>query len=166
MTEQPTFDPRFDPAFQRGYEPPARETPPAPAEASGPDGAPTVSDKPCEQPRPAEFAPAVEEAAAEPSQPEPSQPEPAQPEPAQPNHALSNSFERTLGVVAAALVIAGVSAALWANNSNYNGPGQTWGWHQALQSVVWALSSPMITVGLATGVGLVFRRAIVWEPRE
>jgi|GEM_PF-4962496 len=159
---EPTFDPRFDPAFQRGYELPVREIPPAPVEASGPDGAPTVSDRPREQPRPAaSVPPAVEEAAAEPSRPEPSQPEPARP-----NHALSNSFERTLGVVAAALVIAGVSATLWANNSNYNGPGQTWGWHQALQSVAWALSSPMITVGLATGVGLVFRRAIVWEPRE
>jgi hypothetical protein len=30
MAEQPAFDPRFDPAFQRGYEPPVRENPPAP----------------------------------------------------------------------------------------------------------------------------------------
>jgi hypothetical protein len=156
MAEQ-KFDPRFDPAFQRGYDPdedgPESAGAPAgaPGRASGSDGA-AVNGETREPHRPEESAPPVVGAtAAEQGQAQPVQP---------------NPFERTLAVIGAALVIVGIGAVLWANNANYNGPGETWGWHQALQSLAWALSSPMITVGLATGVGLVFRRAIAWEPRE
>jgi hypothetical protein len=162
MAEQ-KFDPRFDPAFQRGYDPdedgPESAGAPAgaPAGASGAGGAATVSGETREQHRPDESGPpVVGAAAAESGGSEQSQAQPVQP----------NPFERTLGVIAAALVILGVGAVLWANNANYNGPGETWGWHQALQSLAWVLSSPMITIGLATGVGLVFRRAIAWGPRE
>lgn len=155
MAEQ-TFDPRFDPAFQRGYEP-SRHGFESGAPRTGAKNAdppePIGSGEPRERPRPAESEPPVVDAAAAAGQPGAG---PVQP----------NPFERTLGVIAAGLVIVGVGAIFWANNSNYNGPGETWGWHQALQSLVWALSSPMITVGLATGVGLLFRRAITWRPRE
>lgn len=152
MAEQ-KFDPRFDPAFQRGYDPDEHgsESGGAPAGANGAAAA-AVSGETREQHLPHESVPPVVDAAAA---------EPGQRQPAEPN-----PFERTLAVIAAGLVIVGVGAIFWANNSNYNGPGETWSWHQALQSLVWALSPPMITVGLATGVGLLFRRAIAWRPRE
>jgi uncharacterized protein YbjT (DUF2867 family) len=163
MAEQ-KFDPRFDPAFQRGYDPGEHgsESGGALAGASGADGAATVSGETREQHRPEESVPPVGDAATAAS----GGSEQGQAQPVQPNPAQPNPFERTLAVVAAALVVLGVGAVFWANNANYNGPGETWGWHQALQSLAWALSSPMITVGLATGVGLVFRRAIAWGPRE
>lgn len=151
MAEQ-KFDPRFDPAFQRGYDPDEHgsESGGASVGANGAGGAATVSGEPREQPLPHESVPPVADAAAA---------EQGQRQPVQ-----SNPFERTLGVIAAALVIAGIGGTFWANNTSYNGPGDTWDWQQLLQSLVWALSSPMITVGLATGVGLLFRRAIAWRP--
>jgi hypothetical protein len=172
MAEQ-KFDPRFDPAFQRGYDPDEHgsESGGAPAGAPGgadsADGAATASGETRDQHRPEESVPPVGDAATAASGgSEQGQAQPVQPNPTEPNPAQPNPFERTLGVIGAALVILGVGAVLWANNANYNGPGETWGWHQALQSLAWVLSSPMITIGLATGVGLVFRRAIAWGPRE
>lgn len=78
----------------------------------------------------------------------------------------SNPFERTLLVVAAVLVVGGVAAAFWANSLNYYGTGSAWDWGQILQSSAWALSSPMITAGLGTAIGLLFRRAITWRAPE
>lgn len=153
---EPTFDPRFDPAFQRGYEPPAHdsESPRTRIAAEGFDGAEPSGSGEREQPH-----------GAEPGQTQGEEPD-AEPVPLESGPIEPNPFERTLGVVAAVLVIAGVALTFWANSASYNGPGDTWGWQQIVQASVWALSSPMITVGLATGVALVFRRAITWRPHS
>jgi hypothetical protein len=150
----PTFDPRFDPAFQRGYEPPARdsESPPTRIAAEGFDGAESSGSA----------EPDVHPGGAEPGQTQGEEPD-AEPVPLESGPIEPNPFERILGVVAAVLVIAGVALTFWANSTSYNGPGDVWGWQQIVQASVWALSSPMITVGLATGVALVFRRAITWK---
>lgn len=79
-----------------------------------------------------------------------------------------NPFERTLWVIAAVLIIGGVAAAFWANGLNYSQSAIDggWTWPRIIQNSGWALSGPMVTIGLATGVGLLFRRAITWSPPE
>lgn len=105
-----------------------------------------------------------------PDSPEPDQPEPDLPEPdlAGPNLAGPNPFERTLLVIGAALVVGGIAVAFWANSVNvvYGALANPWTWQQLLQSAAWTLSAPMVTAGLAIGVGILFRRAIDWKPPE
>ncbi len=154
------FDSRFDPRFQPGYEPRADQAgqdhpgpdEPKPQEAARPDWArhhqeavaPTVAEV-------ADGASAFEAESDEPVIP---------PEP--------NPFERTLLVIGAALVVSGIAAAFWANSVNYQyyptSDGMTW--QQIVQSAAWSLSAPMVTAGLAIGVGILFRRAITWKPPE
>ncbi len=129
------FDPRFDPRYQPGFTPRP--------DATGPDA--TVPDATANDTTvPDTTVPAGVESV---------------------EVVLElNPFERTLWMVAVVLVIGGIAAALWANSFNYTHAGNEWGWQEMLRSSAWALTTPMITVGLATGVGLLFRRAITWKP--
>lgn len=153
MTEK--FDPRFDPRYQPGY--------------SGEES---------------EFS--EKAATSESSRPRPSPP-PRTPDPVPGSEAAGagsgadsavesdgdtpveqNPFELILWIMAAGLVIGGVAFAYWASSLNYMyvPDGAGWSWQQMLQSSGWALSGPMVTVGLATVVGLFFRRAMTWKPPE
>ncbi|HEU4848811.1 MAG TPA: hypothetical protein VFS93_00180 [Terrimesophilobacter sp.] len=154
------FDPRFDPRFQPGYVPGpgrpksdavplARRAPhPGEAEASAFEG---VRDD-------------VLALEAEPDPPvTPSETNASESDPPEPN-----PLERTLLVIGAVLVGGGVAVAYWANGLNYQYPsfGTGLSWQQLLQAAAWALSAPMVTAGLAIGVGILFRRAITWKPPE
>lgn len=149
MAEQ--FDPRYDPAFQPGFEASrhgseSRRRPVELPETSGDAG----SSGSTSLREAAGLAPAEPPVADEP------QDLPQLPEP--------HPFERTLWAVAAGLVVVGVVVAFWANSDE--GTGAVWGWPQVLRSSAWVLVTPMVTVGLAVGVGLLFRRAITWKSEE
>jgi hypothetical protein len=147
------FDPRYDRRYQPGYTP-------------GPGARSPDELKSDEAPRPSRarhhqevVAPIVtgvaDDASAFEAEPD-EQVIPLEP----------NPFERTLLVIGAVLVIGGIAAAFWANSVNYQyyptSDGMTW--QQIVQSAAWSLTAPMVTVGLALGVGVMFRRAIAWEP--
>lgn len=148
MTDK--FDPRFDPRFQPGYAP-------------GPN-----APKPDEVPRPDRagrhqktVAPTAAEVVDDTAALEAELDEPVvAPEP--------NPLERILLVIGAVLVAGGVAVAFWANSLNfqYTSFGNGLSWQQLLQSAAWSLSAPMVTVGLAIGVGVLFRRAFSWKPPE
>ncbi|HMM82418.1 MAG TPA: hypothetical protein PJ998_04505 [Terrimesophilobacter sp.] len=143
------FDPRFDARFQPGFEQKAEtHAPRPPAPVAG-----------------ARDRAAHDEAAHGTMAPEDLAPEEAEPAEVGPD---PNPFERTLWVFAAVLIVGGVAVAFWANGLNYSQSAIDggWTWPRILQSSGWALSGPMVTVGLATGVGLLFRRAMSWSPPE
>lgn len=153
MTEK--FDPRFDPRFQPGYlgEPGGSASAPLPTEPAH-----TVSDTAatCE----------VRSGDADLQGPLPVDEVRRDDGDGDGDEHGPNPFERTLWVVAAVFVVAGAAAAFWANSQNFYGEGSSWLFPQMFQSSAWALSGPMVTVGLAIGVGLLFRRAISWKPWE
>lgn len=144
MTEK--FDPRFDPRFQPGYQG-------EPGETVGVDEAIAMTEVADAEhlADSGQLADAGELVDTEHGVDEEREP---------------NPFERTLWVVAAILVVGGVALAYWANSLNFRGGGSDWTWPLMIQSSMWALSGPMVTVGLATAVGLLFRRAITWKPPE
>ncbi|MEO6942021.1 MAG: hypothetical protein ABI238_02980 [Terrimesophilobacter sp.] len=138
-----TFDPRFDPRFQPGFQPGSEHELGADTPAND-----VETDVETETDVEVEVEVESDEAvvADEPFEP--------------------NPFERTLWSVAGVLVVGGIAAAFWANGVNYYGSGTAWTLQQMLQSSAWSLSGPAVTVGLAIGVGLLFRRAIGWTPPE
>lgn len=140
------FDPRFDPAFQPGYDP----------SRDGARRAPRSSREPEVAAPQAEIG-SMAEAEGAPADPESEVEEPS---------AEPNPFERTLWIVAAALVIGGIAVTIWSNSVDYYASSSAYTWQQVLQQSAWALSTPMITIGFATGVGLLFRRAANWRPEE
>ena len=154
------FDPRFDPRLQPGYVPGPDQpkSDPAPlarraphsgeAEASTLEG---VRDD-------------VLALEAEPDSPVP----PSESNASESDLPVPNPLERMLLVVGAVLVVGGIAAAFWANSLNYQYAsfGNGLSWQQLLQAAAWALSAPMVTAGLAVGVGILFRRAIAWKPPE
>lgn len=136
------FDPRFDPAFQPGFDP----------------------SKHAARPVPRWEEQTIPQAAAESFAPE--QADPANPPDDSEDQAVeSNPFERILVVVGAVLVVGGVAMAFWANGVNYSHSaiGSPWTWQDLLQTTAWTLAAPTVTIGLAIGVGLLFRRAITWN---
>lgn len=149
------FDPRFDPRFQPGYTPGPNEAKP---DAAAPPGS-VRHHREAEAATPDEVLGDASAVEAEPEQPV-SPPESDPPEP--------NPLERTLLVIGAVLVLGGIAIAFWANSLNYQyiPSGNGLSWQQLLQSAAWALTAPMVTVGLAIGVGVMFRRAIAWKPPE
>ncbi|MBX3091675.1 MAG: hypothetical protein KF801_04115 [Cryobacterium sp.] len=186
-----SFDPRFDPRFQPGYSPSSKSASRADRRTAENE---TVPEKPGEQGKPKESGvpdePGKPKKSGVPVEPEtpkksdvPDEPEtskksdipdeadeskesdePGEPDSGSPDE--HDPFERTLWVVAIALVVGGVVAAYWANGINYaqSAIGTPWTWQSIVQSSGWALSSPMITIGLALAVGLLFRRAMTWRP--
>ena len=145
------FDSRFDPRFQPGYQEQPGDLAAASTRSAIPSPEVLISPPPC-----ADAPSLYHQIDAGPTAPEPIR-EP-EPEP--------NPFERILWIFAAVLVVAGVAVAYWANSFNFMGNSSDWSWPQMLQSSAWALSGPMVTVGLAAAVGLLFRRAVTWKPQE
>ena len=139
------FDPRFDPAFQAGYDP--KDDIPA-----GRKRSPSAANEFDGIASPGQIDRDGIDAAGR------SEPTGVQLEPAE-----ANPFEPMLWIVAAVLVVVGAAATFWANSVAFSRPGSMLEWQQILQSSAWALSTPMITVGLGTGVGLLFRRALAWD---
>lgn len=167
------FDPRFDSRFQPGYRGDSRGSErdvvrPETGELRAPQGDETQP----EEPQPPVSAPSrngeavtdSERAKTERAETGPAETGPAETERGIADEVEPNPFERTLWVVALVLVVGGVAAALWANSFNYESAINAWGWQQIIRVTAWSLTTPMITVGLATGVGLLFRRAITWKP--
>jgi hypothetical protein len=145
------FDPRFDPRFQPGYAPKSSEPSSRSRPSRTPDAIVPIGDA-------LEAEPGIaspESGSAAPESPERDRPDP-------------NPFERTLLVIGVVLVVGGIAAAFWANSVNvvYGALANPWTWQQLLQSAAWTLSAPMVTAGLAIGVGILFRRAIDWKPPE
>ena len=137
------FDPRFDPAFQPGYDP-SKDTARA---ARSPQESVALPEPSAAASRAGAetmvSGPDEEEFLVEP-----------------------NPFERILWIVAAALVIGGIAVTFWSNSVSYYTEGAEYTWQQVLQQSAWSLSTPMITIGLATAVALLFRRAAQWRPGE
>ena len=70
-----------------------------------------------------------------------------------------NPYVRALAIMAIAFVVIGAGAAVWANSASW-APSSTTGrtaiQMQIIQSLVFQFSTPVVTVGFAIGVGLVF----------
>jgi hypothetical protein len=154
------FDPRYDRRYQPGYVP-------------GPDEPTSRSRAPqhpaADPPRRDVDAIGTEaERAVIPYEAGPLATEPSNADPSDADLPEPNPFERTLLGAGAVLVVGGVATAFWASSINYypSALGSPWTWQQLLQSAAWALSAPMVTAGLAIGVGILFRRAITWRPSE
>jgi hypothetical protein len=152
------FDPRFDPRFQPGYAPRSDEPPSEGRVRRRPGAAAPIVDSADADAGQMVASPGPDVPESHPSEADPLEPEPPEP----------NPFERTLLVLGAALIVGGIAAAFWANNVNvvYGALAHPLSWQQLLQSAAWSLSAPMVTAGLATGVGILFRRAIAWKPPE
>ena len=144
-----TFDPRFEARYQPGFQ---ETTGDVNADVSMSEGA-TSTTSISSPPASAQSAFGSEDTEAE-------QNVELGPEP--------NPFERTLLIVGAGLILGGIAAAWWANSINFarSAIGSPWTWQELLQTAGWNLSAPMVTVGLAIGVGILFRRAITWKPPE
>jgi hypothetical protein len=167
------FDPRFDPAFQRGYQPRPGERAQTRVRADAPDSA---------YRRPSSVLPAAPDEVAEPgyaAAPElPSAPAPdvdLAPEPAAAPIAAGpglldrlepsprrNPVMLALWLVGAGLVVLGIVLYCVSVTSSYNGPTpSTDVTALVFAQLGWMLAGPLITVGLLTLVGLLFLTALV-----
>ncbi|GIT81332.1 hypothetical protein LLS1_30010 [Leifsonia sp. LS1] len=185
------FDPRYDPAFQRGYRPQPGERPRTTVRsASGTaasgrvaSGARTASptssardvsplddiaaagtaDTSWEQSAEPVTGPAVAPYAAAPAVPAPSPLASVELSPRR------NPYMLALWIVGAALVVLGVVVyAVAANTSytnNYSGTGSDVATQVFIQ-IGWVLAGPMITIGFATLVALLFLTALTGRRRS
>lgn len=166
------FDPRFDPAFQRGYQPRPGERAQTRVRPDAPDSAyrrpssvlPAATDEVAEP----DLAPAPERTAAPLDDLDlPSQPAPA------PIAAGAGVLDRldpnprrnpvmlALWLVGAGFVVLGIVLYAVSVTSSYNGPTPS----SDVTALVfaqlgWMLAGPLITVGLLTLVGLLFLTAL------
>jgi hypothetical protein len=169
-TSDSSIDPRFDPAFQRGYRP-------------EPDIVTTAQQPPVRMPavlRPAsgirENAPAErasEDASVEPpggAEPtadgEPQGTEPS-PDDETPNVQLrpprANPYLTALWIIGIGFVVVGIATQFWARTTimsfSYQ-PGGGTSVDAVLLNLTYSVGVPMITMGLATIVGLLFLLAV------
>ncbi|MEN0085403.1 MAG: hypothetical protein AAGC66_11615 [Leifsonia sp.] len=162
------FDPRFDPAFQRGYQPRPGERTQTRVRPDAPDSAyrrpssvlPSAPDEVAEP----EFAPVPERAAAPLDDLDlPPQPAPA-PIAAGPGvqdrldpNPRRNPVMLALWLVGAGFVVLGIVLYAVSVTSSYNGPTpSTDVTALVFAQLGWMLAGPLITVGLLTLVGLLF----------
>jgi hypothetical protein len=163
------FDPRYDPAFQRGYQPRPGEQAQTRVRADAPDSA---------YRRPSSLLPRPEEDI----EPEPMQepalpvsvpdldlpPQPASPPTAAPSlldrldtSPRRNPFMLALWLVGIGLVVLGIVLYSVSVTASYNGPTpSTDVTGLVFAQLGWMLAGPLITVGLLTIVGLLFLTAL------
>ncbi|MEO8907517.1 MAG: hypothetical protein ABI310_05505 [Microbacteriaceae bacterium] len=160
-----TLDPRYDPAFQRGY--------------SGGKGR---SASPVPVARPAVYESAADESAADESAAGASAAdefaggppalvpadEVAAPD-SQHGAPRSNPYLTALWILGIAFIAIGIGAQFWAQNSTAGSgydPAHGTPLVGVLASLAYSLGGPLITVGLATVVGLLFLAAVRFRPRR
>jgi hypothetical protein len=144
------FDPRFDPAFQRGFDgvSPRVESQPTrvePVETSAP-GRPMVEG--------------VETARATRVEPVETSPE------ALPPTLRGNPFIPALWIVSAVFTAAGVAAQFLAQRINYSPTAPTAAQEYVLPAVLSALSPWLFAAGLAAGIATLAIHALRWRPAE
>jgi hypothetical protein len=176
------FDPRFDPAFQRGYRPKAGDTMrverrPAPERKETAQPPQAQPQRPAEpkapiQPQPRRSEPTLATVKVEP--PEPAD-DPGLEQPTAEDWgdegarsplataALSrNRYVLALWIIGAGSIVLGVvlyllSATMSMSTSGSGGGDQ---FQMALYQLGWVFATPLVTVGLATIVGLLFLSAV------
>ncbi|TAM70720.1 MAG: hypothetical protein EPN48_05060 [Microbacteriaceae bacterium] len=170
-------DPRYDPAFQRGYRlGTARpESADAVAQAPAPDAVAQAAATP--------LASAASDGRRTPDRRQPggsvptgvpvddstgtSSGDQAEWEPV--SHApRANPYVTALWIIGIGFVVAGVGAQYWAQNSSANAgfdPSHGTPLVVVLASLAYSVGGPLITVGLATIVGLLFLAAVSSRPR-
>jgi len=129
------FDPRFDPAFQRGYDGPA-VTPPATSDASAPAAPPLVRIDPQ-----AAVAPQAELDELPPRR--------------------GNPFLVALAVIGVALAVGGLVLVFQLRTIFGDGNGNPDFDYVTLQTLM--IAAPILTgLGVATGIGVLFVFAVRW----
>jgi hypothetical protein len=158
-------DPRFDPAFQRGFDPsiPIEEYVPAPVpRKSAPPVAPpapvVLAPTPVvAQPSPAAVAPAAPDAEDAPAQ-DTDSPEEADASPSR------NPFLLFLGIIAIALVVAGIWLFVQSGDAFNSKEVRSQGDYMSLDSTIHA--APFIALlGGATAIAILFVFAARWRRR-
>lgn len=159
-TERPTFDPRHDPRFQRGYRPgdalPDRHSPAAavPDALPAPAG-PTIDQAPVDPDGLHDFDSLVFEADDVADEPEPSG---------------WNPFIAVLWLISVVLVAGSLALQLQAvssmfSNTGYSGSGEV-PLDLQLQQLSYVASPSMLAAGLITLTGLLFWHAFAWRARR
>ncbi len=146
MASDQSFDPRFDPAFQRGFD--ADVTGPPVVERSA--HVEVVDRAPKAPPVP---LPLVESAAAPIMQDAPSS-------------LRGNPWIPVLWVTAVVFTVAGVSAQYFAQTSNYSPTAATAAAEYVVPAVLSALSPWLFAVGLSTGIATLVIHALRWRPAD
>ena len=153
-SENARVDPRFDPLYQRGYAPSV-------------DAARQVSGRRATAPGPIYPEPPTELDAGGPSRSASAVENSMDPVDSSPEDATGraplvsglNPYARALAIMSVAFVVIGAGAAVWANSASWapsSTNGRTAIQMQIIQSLVLQFSTPVVTVGFAIGVGLVF----------
>ncbi|MEP6479965.1 MAG: hypothetical protein ABJB03_11270 [Rhodoglobus sp.] len=144
MPDQTSFDPRFDPAFQRGFDGPVTAAPPvaSPARVSAPPPARVSAPPTAERPeRP--VVPVVERAEVF----------------EEPPARTTNPFLITLGVLAVVLIALGLYLFQSTRTAFLESQSSSSGDYITMQTVIFA--APLcIALGVATGIGVLFIYAI------
>ena len=153
-SENARVDPRFDPLYQRGYAPSV-------------DATRQVSGRRATAPGPIYPAPPPELDAGGPPRSASAVENSLDPVGSSPEDAAGraplvsglNPYVRALAIMSVAFVVLGAGAAVWANSASWapsSTNGRTAIQMQIIQNLVLQFSTPVVTVGFAIGVGLVF----------
>ncbi|MGO4692416.1 hypothetical protein [Glaciibacter sp. 2TAF33] len=139
----PRFDPRHDPLFQRGFDPAV-------------------------QPRHVENAGAPPASVPIAATPASNTGSPAAPDQTVAAWPRRNPYLRALWVVGVGLILGGLGLA-WqatASSTDYSYSGGEMPLEMLLRQLLWVLIPPMVTVGIATIVALVFWEAAHWRAAD
>ena len=158
-SENARVDPRFDPLYQRGYAPSV-------------DATRQVSGRRATAPGPIYPAPPPELDAGGPPRSASAVENSMDPVGGSPEDAAGraplvsglNPYVRALAIMSVAFVVLGAGAAVWANSASWapsSTNGRTAIQMQIIQSLVLQFSTPVVTVGFAIGVGLVFLKLFI-----
>lgn len=164
QTNAPQFDPRHSPVFQRGYDPSTTDGP-APSKAQGRASARRFSDQ--ERTVDSAVIHGVDGAVAPPSAPVAA----AQQPPAEltdewaGDRPARNPFIVALWIIGVGLVVSAVWFQWWAlsRNNSYSGNTSEMPIEFVLQQLSWSISTPMISSGILTIVGLIAWKAVRWH---
>ena len=147
------FDPRFDPAFQRGFDGEGLRAPRRPVESAPtapPIGLPSIALPPT-PPSTGETAPATPQTADD-----------AADDDRQPRR---NPFLIALAVVSVALVVAGVWIIQIAR-APFDGTNAAANVDFVFLQILGGLAPAAIALGVATAIGIVFVLAVDWQKRN
>lgn len=151
------FDPRYNPAFQRGYDPAA------PPEWHGPAPAPESRTSPGPLER-AEDPDSQDPDFPDQDSPDPDSPHPDSPQPDSPRVARPagvNPFRITL-VACAIAVIAGISVLAWVSSGII--PRDPAAWQQNVTYLIWSVGPAPLLAAVLALVGLAFLAGLRWRP--
>ena len=147
--DAPKIDPRFDPAFQRGYD---GATQAVPREKLQPTAPVVPTAQPLAQPEPArEFTPAQSRVVVEPTAYADDEPEPRR----------LNPF--LLGLIGAAILLIGGGLYLTSRLGDlFANPSESSQYDYITLQVMTIAAPMLIVLGIATGVGVLFIYAVRW----